>query len=143
MPNTLKLVGNDFNLAITEARMGSHSIVHLATHAQFVSGSADDSFILFGNGDKASLPAIKDWSLHNVDLVILSACQTGVGDKLGNGEEILGLGYQFQREGARATVATLWKVSDGGTKELMDAFYVRELLTATKSATLTTGCPSS
>lgn len=125
MPNTLKLISNNFTLAATEAKMGSHSIVHLATHAQFVSGSADDSFILFGNGDKASLPAIKDWSLNNVDLVILSACQTGVGDKLGNGAEILGLGYQFQRAGARATIATLWKVSDGGTQVLMDAFYAK------------------
>ncbi|NEP55151.1 MAG: CHAT domain-containing protein, partial [Moorea sp. SIO3C2] len=54
--------------------------------------------------------------------VVLSACQTGLGG-FGNGEEILGLGYQFQRAGARAAIASLWQVSDGGTQTLMDAFY--------------------
>ena len=35
----------------------------------------------------------------------------------------MGLGYQFQSRGARATIASLWKVSDGGTQVLMNAFY--------------------
>ena len=42
---------------------------------------------------------------------------------LGNGEEILGFGYQMQLTGARAAIASLWSVSDGGTQVLMDAFY--------------------
>jgi CHAT domain-containing protein len=58
-----------------------------------------------------------------VDLVVLSACETGLGGKLGNGEEILGLGYQMQRAGARAAIASLWSVNDGGTQALMNAFY--------------------
>jgi CHAT domain-containing protein len=56
-------------------------------------------------------------------LVVLSACETGLGGKLGNGEEILGLGYQMQRAGARAAIASLWSVNDGGTQALMNAFY--------------------
>jgi hypothetical protein len=40
-----------------------------------------------------------------------------------NGEQILGLGYQFQRRGARAVVASLWQVDDGGTQLLMNEFY--------------------
>ncbi|MEM7557016.1 MAG: CHAT domain-containing protein, partial [Cyanobacteria bacterium P01_A01_bin.84] len=63
-----------------------------------------------------------NWTLNNVDLVVLSACETGLGG-FGNGEEILGLGYQFQNRGVRATIASLWKVSDGGTQVLMNAFY--------------------
>ena len=39
------------------------------------------------------------------------------------GEEVLELAYQFQRHGARAVLTSLWKVSDGGTQALMDAFY--------------------
>jgi CHAT domain-containing protein len=46
-----------------------------------------------------------------------------LGGKLGNGEEILGLGYQMQRAGARAAIASLWTVDDGGTQALMNAFY--------------------
>jgi CHAT domain-containing protein len=62
--------------------------------------------------------------LSNVDLVVLSACETGIGiTSKANGVEVLGLGYQFQRAGAKATIASLWQVSDGGTEKLMDIFY--------------------
>lgn len=103
--------------------MDDYNIVHLATHAAFVVGTPDDSFILFGNGERITLRDIQKWNLKNVDLVVLSACETGLGGKLGNGEEILGLGYQMQRAGARAAMASLWSVDDGGTQALMDAFY--------------------
>jgi CHAT domain-containing protein len=86
-------------------------------------GTPDDSFILFGNGERITLRDIQTWSLKNVDLVVLSACETGLGGKLGNGEEILGLGYQMQQAGARAAIASLWTVDDGGTQALMNAFY--------------------
>ncbi|MEA5495965.1 CHAT domain-containing protein [Limnoraphis robusta] len=66
---------------------------------------------------------MENWSLSNVDLVVLSACETGLGGFDNNGEQILGLGYQFQNQGARAVLASLWKVSDGGTQVLMNVFY--------------------
>ena len=66
---------------------------------------------------------MQKWTLTKVELVILSACETAIGGKLGNGIEILGLGYQIQKAGAGAAIATLWKVSDGGTQRLMNAFY--------------------
>ena len=53
----------------------------------------------------------------------MSACQSGLGSKLGTGVEILGLGYQMQAAGARVAIASLWKVDDAGTQALMDAFY--------------------
>jgi CHAT domain-containing protein len=56
-------------------------------------------------------------------LVVLSACQSGLGAKLGSGVEILGLGYQMQAAGARVAIASLWKVDDNGTQELMTSFY--------------------
>ena len=103
--------------------MNDHDVLHFATHAAFVPEDASQSFILFGNGDKATLKEIGNWTLNNVDLVVLSACETGLGGKFGNGKEVLGLGYQFQNGGVRATIASLWRVSDGGTKTLMSEFY--------------------
>lgn len=61
--------------------------------------------------------------LYPFKQVVLSTCQTGVGGIFGNGEEILGLGYQMQQAGALATIASLWVVDDEGTQVLMDAFY--------------------
>ncbi|MEM8605032.1 MAG: CHAT domain-containing protein, partial [Cyanobacteria bacterium P01_H01_bin.121] len=122
LPNSTKLIDQDFNLAAILPRLNDHSIVHFATHATFVTGQPEASFIVFGNGDRATLNDIKNWSMSNVDMVVLSACETGVGG-FGSGEEILGLGYQFQRAGARATIASLWAVDDQSTQELMVEFY--------------------
>ena len=123
IPATTQLIDKAFTPQVTVPKMDDYTVVHLATHAAFVVGTPDDSFILFGNGDRITLRDIQNWSLKNVDLVVLSACETGLGGKLGNGEEILGLGYQMQRAGARAVVASLWTVDDGGTQALMNALY--------------------
>jgi CHAT domain-containing protein len=101
-----------------------------------VLGTPNDSFILFGNGERITLADMQKWSLKNVDLVVLSACETGLSGKLGNGEEILGLGYQMQRAGARAAIASLWQVSDGGTQVLMNAFYAALNKSMTKAEAL-------
>jgi CHAT domain-containing protein len=122
-PNTTTLTEAAFSKQITATKANSHTILHLATHGQLSVGTPEDSFILFGNGEKATIREIQDWSLSNVDLVILSACQSGIGSKLGTGVEILGLGYQMQAAGARVAIASLWKVDDTGTQALMTAFY--------------------
>ncbi len=121
--NTTKLLNKTFSADSTIPKMGNYNLVHLATHAAFVLGKPEDSFILFGNGDRVSLRDVENWDLTNVDLIVLSACETGVGDKFGNGEEILGFGYLMQKAGAKTSIASLWRVSDGGTQALMDAFY--------------------
>ncbi len=122
-PDTTLLVDQAFTPSALVPRLNDFQIIHLATHAAFLPGQPEDSFILFGNGDRVTLRDIETWSVPRVNLVVLSACETGMGGQLGNGEEILGLGYQFQRAGAKAAIASLWSVHDGGTQVLMNAFY--------------------
>ncbi|MFB2835227.1 CHAT domain-containing protein [Floridanema evergladense] len=123
IPSTTKLIDRDFTPPSTIPKLNEYNIIHLATHAAFVIGQPQDSFILFGDGSRVTLRDVETWSLPNVELVVLSACETGIGGQLGNGEEILGFGYQMQLTGAKATIASLWSVSDGGTQVLMDTFY--------------------
>ncbi|MEO1621669.1 MAG: CHAT domain-containing protein, partial [Cyanobacteria bacterium J06632_3] len=113
---------NAFTLNAVKGIMNEYEILHFATHAAFVNSNPEDSFILFGNGDRPNLRDIGNWNLSNVDLVVLSACETGL-DGFGNGAEILGMGYQFQLAGAGAVMASLWAVSDRGTQDLMGRFY--------------------
>ncbi|NEQ72061.1 MAG: tetratricopeptide repeat protein [Okeania sp. SIO2C9] len=122
-PQTKKLLGDDFTKQFMELRMGSHSLIHFATHSAFVNGSPEDSFILYGDGELASLREVEKWNLYGVELVVLSACETGKGKLLGDGSEILGFGYQMQVAGAAASLATLWQVDDQGTSEFMNDFY--------------------
>ncbi|MBD1902072.1 tetratricopeptide repeat protein [Trichocoleus sp. DQ-A3] len=123
MPGTTKLLDREFSREATIPRLNDYTIVHLATHAMFVAGEPEDSFILLGDGKLITLRDIQVWTLPNVDLVVLSACETATSGKSGNGEEILGFGYQMQKTGAKAAIASLWKVDDGGTQVLMSAFY--------------------
>ncbi|MEA5464586.1 CHAT domain-containing protein [Leptothoe sp. PORK10 BA2] len=128
LPDTDILLDRNFSKTETVNRLGSYNIIHLATHGAFVSSSPDESFILFGDdGDDkvATLREMRSWPLRDVDLVVLSACETGVGSQdLGNGIEVLGLGYQLERAGAKSVIASLWRVDDGGTQSLMNAFYL-------------------
>src|SRR5262249_3659153 len=58
----------------------------------------------------------------DADLVVLSACQTALGREV-RGEGIVGLTHAFMQAGARGVVASLWKVPDRATSELMRRFY--------------------
>ncbi|NEP62190.1 MAG: tetratricopeptide repeat protein [Symploca sp. SIO2G7] len=123
VPGTTQLFNDAFNPQDTKPQMGDHTILHFATHGAIVAGRPEESFILFGDGTPVTIADVRNWNLNNVDLVVLSACETGLGGNLGTGAEILGLGYQMQRAGARAAIASLWTVDDGGTQALMNAFY--------------------
>jgi len=65
-------------------------------------------------------------NLAGTDLVVLSACQTGVGEvKIGEG--VYSLNRAFQEVGAKAVLSTLWEIDDNGTQAFMQAFYQRFL----------------
>ena len=64
--------------------------------------------------------------LAGTRIVILSACQTGLGE-IHEGEGVYGLRRAFQEAGVSGVISSLWEVSDAGTQKLMTLFY-KELL---------------
>ncbi|MFX0195169.1 MAG: CHAT domain-containing protein [Candidatus Hodarchaeota archaeon] len=73
--------------------------------------------------------------LTGTELVVLSACETGLGD-VRIGEGVFGLRRAFVVAGARTLVISLWKVPDEETRELMEEFYQRILAGESGSAAL-------
>ncbi len=107
-----------------QIKEASYNVIHIATHGEF-SSNAENTFILtweqllkvknfdqllrLGNSSKS----------RAIELLVLSACQTAVGDK----RAALGLAGIAVRAGARSTLATLWSVDDKSTADLMIKFY--------------------
>jgi CHAT domain-containing protein/Tfp pilus assembly protein PilF len=109
--------------------LGQYRIVHFATHGLLdnehpelsglvlslvdAKGNAQDGFLDLEDVYNLDLPA---------DLVVLSACETGLGKEI-SGEGLVGLTRGFMYAGASRVVASLWPVDDAATAELMGAFY--------------------
>ncbi|HYD45937.1 MAG TPA: CHAT domain-containing protein [Phenylobacterium sp.] len=115
----------DFHRADLEDALSGRrvDVLHLATHAAF-NGRSDRSFIV-ANGEAISLSALRGLISENrsaadeLDLLVLSACETAVGDD----QASMGLAGAAVQAGARSALASLWQVDDAGTVVLMKAFY--------------------
>ncbi|MBL8852328.1 MAG: CHAT domain-containing protein [Planctomycetaceae bacterium] len=75
-------------------------------------------------GDRGILSAseVSEMDLTGVDLAVLSACETGMG-QIAGGEGVFGLQRAFQISGASTTLTSLWRVDDQATRVLMSRFY--------------------
>src|SRR5690349_23800044 len=106
-----------------------YAILHFATHGLLDPKRPEHSGILLSTVDdhgkdlKGFIGLQDVYSLRApVDLVVLSACRTGLGKEI-RGEGLVGLTRGFMYAGATTVVASLWKVDDEATAELMKRFY--------------------
>jgi tetratricopeptide (TPR) repeat protein len=103
-----------------------HALVHVASHFVFRPGTEATSYLLLGDGDRLTLKRIRDekYDFGKVDLLTLSACETGLGGgRDAGGQEVEGLGVLVQRQGAKGVIATLWPVADASTALFMQHMY--------------------
>jgi CHAT domain-containing protein len=110
-----------------------YRIIHFATHGLINSQHPELSGVVLSLVDEDGRPQDGFLRLHDIynlklgaDLVVLSACKTGLGKDI-KGEGLVGLTRGFLYAGAPRVVASLWKVDDRATAELMKLFYQRML----------------
>jgi CHAT domain-containing protein len=122
----------DFNASLATAsgtKLSQYRIVHFATHGLLNSLHPELSGLVLSLVDEhgrsqpgfLSLETIYNMTLP-VDLVVLSACETGLGKEI-QGEGLLGITRGFMYAGASRVVASLWNVNDAATAQLMAKFY--------------------
>lgn len=105
------------------------SLLHLGTHFDLRPGRIGRSSLVLGDGSRLMLADLANLSFEGHDLVTLSACETGLAGAdpapagSAGGQEVDGLGSLILQRGARAVLASLWRVDDDSTSALMQAFY--------------------
>lgn len=126
VPTSTVLLNNSFTKENLEKALITTPapIIHLATHGNF-SSQVENTFLLTYDGrlNIESLTRLllsrKEVESEPIELLILSACQTAVGDK----RAALGMAGMAVRAGARSTIASLWSVDDEATSQFMIALY--------------------
>ncbi|GAB4300657.1 MAG: hypothetical protein Fur0025_40430 [Oscillatoriaceae cyanobacterium] len=128
-------LNQDFTLANLQKLQASNrnGILHLATHGQFQSGQPANSYIQMWD-QKLSLDEMRslNWRDLNVELLVLSACRTAVGDE---GVEF-GFAGLAVASGVKTAVASLWYANDAATLGLMSEFYYQLRSAPTKAEAL-------
>ncbi|MGH9841147.1 MAG: CHAT domain-containing protein, partial [Blastocatellia bacterium] len=116
--------------AATGDELGQYRIVHFATHGFLNSLNPELSGLVMTLVDEKGAPRngfllapeIYNLKLPATELVVLSACQTGLGKEV-RGEGVVGLTRGFMYAGAPRVVVSLWNVNDRATADLMKHFY--------------------
>jgi CHAT domain-containing protein len=128
--SSLLATGFDANRSLLESQsLSQYRFIHFATHGLMNGEYPELSGLILSlykpDGKKVDgflrLHEIYNLNLPS-DLVVLSACQTGIGKEI-KGEGLVGLTRGFMYAGASRVVASLWKVDDAATAALMEHFY--------------------
>lgn len=118
---------------VVNGGLRDYRIIHFATHGLLNSASPELSGVVLSLVNERGERREGFLRLHNIydlelsaDLVVISACRTALGRNV-RGEGVVGLASGFMYAGARSVVASLWKVDDDATAELMGHFYAAML----------------
>ena len=135
-PGPANLEALDFNASrqtVLSNQLSHYKYVHFATHGYLDSQQPELSAIVLSMVDELGHPEDGFLRVHDIynlqlpaDVVVLSACQTGLGKEI-KGEGLVGLTRGFMYAGAARVVVSLWSVSDKATADLMARFYSKML----------------
>jgi CHAT domain-containing protein len=124
----------------TADELGAYRVIHFATHGILDSKHPELSGVVLSLVDAEGRPQDGFLRLHQIynmklpaELIVLSACQTGLGKEI-RGEGLVGLTRGFMYAGTPRVVASLWKVDDAATADLMKRFYRAMFVTGLRPA---------
>lgn len=113
---TQPLIGEQANIQNVTGQMPNADIIHLATH-----GNSQSIALAPAEGQTGFLSGEIYGMNLRANLVVLSACDTGLGDITSDG--VVGIARPFMAAGVKSVVVSLWSVPDAATSDLMIEFY--------------------
>ncbi len=120
-------IGPEATEGLVRRMAGESSILHLAAHGKYNPVAPLSSFLALAPDAEhdgwLTVGEIYGLDLRQTDLVVLSACETQLGD-LSRGDELVGMTRAFIYAGAPSVIASLWSVDDAATAQLMERFYI-------------------
>jgi CHAT domain-containing protein len=122
-PQGKALIGGQATEQEVRRLLPDYPLIHFATHGVLSEENPLLSSILLADGEALSVYELMGMQL-SADLVVLSACQTGLG-RITGGDDVIGLTRGLLAAGARSTVVSLWPVDDLSTSLFMGEFYRR------------------
>ncbi|ARV61041.1 hypothetical protein BZZ01_22605 [Nostocales cyanobacterium HT-58-2] len=126
IPGSKQLLDENFTYTRLEAelRQIAYPVIHIATHGVF--GTVpEETFLVTGNNDKLSMADLDNIigsvarSSKLIDLLVLTACETGLGDN----RVVLGWAGVAVNTGVKSVLASLWSINDAATVTLVKNFY--------------------
>jgi CHAT domain-containing protein len=126
IPDSRELLNSQFTRSHLEQvlKKNDYSIVHIATHGEF--GSVpEDTFLVTGDNQKLTISELESLirnsikSNEEIELLMLTACQTAIGDE----RAALGLAGVAVQAGVKSSLASLWSINDRATAQVSASFY--------------------
>lgn len=126
IPDSQELLNAQFTRSRLQQELqeNDYSIVHIATHGEF--GSVpENTFLVTGNNQKLTLKEVESLirntiqSSEEIELLMLTACQTAIGDE----RAALGLAGVAVQAGVKSSLASLWSINDLATARIATSFY--------------------
>ena len=114
---------NQLQGQLQQLQQDQPNILHLSTHNTIGSHISLETYLTLAGTPMLKIDDVDQLTnINAIDLVVLSACQTDIGD-ITKGDAVFNLTHTFSRSGVPSAITTLWNIDDKASSDLMKSFY--------------------
>jgi len=116
------MIGEERMKAVLFNQSVEYEMLHFSCHGEFLPDAPLESYLQIGTDERLTAHDVLHHLRLNADLVMMSACESGL-SRVRRGDELVGFTRSFMHAGARALIASLWRVDELSTSFFVHALY--------------------